>query len=368
MQSINLTATTTDNCRYCLMCRHVCPVGYVTNLETLTPHGWGLMIAAQRRGMIDWNAETVEVIYSCADCGTCRSHCVTDQPLPDAIAAVRADIVHRQLASAAVAKLEGMFEKWGNPYRQQTPEISKGQGDVALFVGDEARYLWPETIKAALTLLTTLGVKPVPIGIGRNSGYLASSLGFPETARSLALANIEELKGSRARRLLVLSPGDYYTFHQLHEERLGIQWPEDVELIEVTMFLADQLDAGKLKFVPSDDTTPYTYVDPTHALRVPARHEAPRQLIASVLSTPRRELFWRRERTHPVGNTALQFANPKIAEKLTRARLQDAQQAGAQILISEDAGTLHELNNLASEYNLRIQGLYELLAAQLSKS
>ena len=29
-------------CRYCWMCRHVCPVGHVTHRETHTPHAWAL--------------------------------------------------------------------------------------------------------------------------------------------------------------------------------------------------------------------------------------------------------------------------------------------------------------------------------------
>ena len=69
---------TTENCRYCLMCRHVCPVGHVTRLETLTPHGWGLTISSIRRGMLAIDDSTVAAIYSCADCGTCRANCVTD--------------------------------------------------------------------------------------------------------------------------------------------------------------------------------------------------------------------------------------------------------------------------------------------------
>ena len=85
------TVPTTENCRYCLMCRHVCPVGHVTHLETLTPHGWGLTIESVKRGLLTWNAETINVLYSCADCGACRANCVTDQPLPDAIASARAE-------------------------------------------------------------------------------------------------------------------------------------------------------------------------------------------------------------------------------------------------------------------------------------
>ena len=73
---------TIENCRYCLMCRHICPVGHVTAKETFTPHGWGLLIASVERGLLSWNEDTVSALYNCSDCGTCRAHCVTDQPLP----------------------------------------------------------------------------------------------------------------------------------------------------------------------------------------------------------------------------------------------------------------------------------------------
>src|SRR3989304_3267814 len=80
---------TTDNCRYCLMCRHVASIEHVTHRETLSPHGIALVIASVRRGLLQWNADTVDVIYSAADNGNSRAHCVFDQPLPEAIAAVR---------------------------------------------------------------------------------------------------------------------------------------------------------------------------------------------------------------------------------------------------------------------------------------
>jgi Fe-S oxidoreductase len=215
-------------------------------------------------------------------------------------------------------------------------------------------------------LLAALGVDPVLIGVGRNNGYMASSLGLPETAKSLAHATLDELKASGAKRLLTLSPGDYFTFNQLYEERLEIPCPEDVELIEVTAFLAQQLKAGKLKLETSKDETPYAYVDPTLAVRVPTRHEAPRKLVNWVQPTSRAELLWRKERAHPVGSTALQFTRPDIAEKLTHARLRDAQQAGVQTLITDDPGTLHKLSEKAEQHNLHVQGLYELLAEHLT--
>src|SRR2546430_15601625 len=88
-----LATETTEGCRYCLMCRHVCPVTRVTHNEATSPHGWALEIASVRRGQLRWDAETVDLLYQRADCGLCQAVCGTDQPLPQAIVAARAQVV-----------------------------------------------------------------------------------------------------------------------------------------------------------------------------------------------------------------------------------------------------------------------------------
>ena len=89
----------TELCRHSLMCRHVCPVGNLTRMETLTPHGWAQLVALERRGLSTWNAETVDALYKCADCGNCSAHCVYHNPLPEGIAAARADSPPRSCTS-----------------------------------------------------------------------------------------------------------------------------------------------------------------------------------------------------------------------------------------------------------------------------
>lgn len=359
---------TTENCRYCLMCRHVCPVGHVTRLETLTPHGWGLTIQSVKRGLLAWNEDTVTALYSCADCGTCRAHCVTDQPLPTAIAAARAEVVAAEGAPEAVRRVGEMLSEWSNPYQEQSPAAAEGTGEVALFVGDEAAYLWPDALPAARRLIEGAGVGLVEIGRGRANGYLASSLGFPELARQLAEATLAELEASGARQMLVLSPGDYYAFHQMMDDRLGLTWPQEVELLELTVYLAQRLEAGELAFHQAGEDSlervdlAYAYVDPTHTVRVPERVEAPRALLGAVMPAPGRELFWRRERAHPSGDGALGFTTPHIADHLTYARLDDVAKSGARRAITEAPGSLSRLNRHARRFGLEIQGLYELLA------
>ena len=220
MQPLTVTSVL-ENCRYCLMCRHVCPVGHITHMETLTPHGWGLTIASVERGLLTWTPETVEVLYSCADCGTCRAHCVTDQALPDAIAATRDEVAAKNLAPAAVYEVHKALQEWSNPYEKHAPEAVNGKAEIALFVGDDAKYLQPSVLESALKLLEAVGVKPVLIGVGRNNGYLASSLGFFETAKKLVQATLDELKASGAKHLLVLTPGDLLCIHQSIDRTVG---------------------------------------------------------------------------------------------------------------------------------------------------
>jgi len=354
----------TENCRYCLMCRHTCPVGQATNLETLTPHGWGLLIASVERGLAVWNEETVHNLYQCADCGNCRAHCVTDQPLPDAIAAARATIVSQNLAPAIVYDLDNRLRQWGNPFVAESPAPVTDTGDVALFVGDDAHYLWPGAVAAAVQLLAAAGINPVLIGVGRNNGYLASSVGLKETAIMLAQTNMAELKATGAQRLLVLSPGDYDAFHRLYAERLGLAGP-DVPVMELVTFLAERLRAGQLAFQASESPLPFAYLDPTHAGRVGnERHAYPRELLGAVYGRGR-ELFLRADRSLPCGSTALQFTSPQLSQQLTQTRLHDAYHNGIQSLITEDPGTLHQLSLYAAAYGIQVQGLYELLAAQL---
>ena len=353
----------TEYCRHCLMCRHVAPAGNITNRETVTPHGVAQLVASERRGMIEWDADTVGALYAFTDNGNSRSHCVTSQPLGAAVAAARARVVEQGHAPDIVYEVKEKLQSWENPYEAEAPASVSGHGEVALFVGDEAMYVHPSTLEAARTLLQAIGIDPVLIGQGRNNGFLASSLGLADTARELAQATMKELEESGADMLLVLSPGDYYALGQMYDERLGIERPEGVELIEVTQLLAQKMEDEQFGLDPNSSNSTYAYVDPTHAARVPSHYEPVRRLSEAVMPKARRvELFWRNGRAYPCGNLALQFTEPDLAHQLTKARLEDARDAGAGYVLTADAGSLHHLKQHAASYDVTVDGLFEVLA------
>jgi len=280
---------------------------------------------------------------------------------------MREEIVALGLAPDVVDEIRAKLQKWGNPYEEEDEGESEGTADVALFVGDDARYLDDETLPSTLKLLKALGIKPALIGIGRNNGYLASSLGLRDVAEELIRKTHEEFESTSAKTMLVLGPGDYYAFGQLSDERLGISLPSEVSLIEVSVLLAEHVAAGNLEFTPKPGGMPYAYIDPTHSVRATRRFDAPRRLLSAVMSRPPVELFWRKERTHPSGNVALQFTEPHISNHLTYSRLGDARQSGAQLLITDDPGTLFHLRKHSERFGLDIQSLYSLLAGQLAE-
>ncbi|MEX0769218.1 MAG: (Fe-S)-binding protein [Balneolaceae bacterium] len=357
---------TTENCRYCLMCRHLCPVQITTKNEALSPHGWAQMVASERRGLMEWDNESIDAMYKCADCGNCESHCVTDQPLPNAIAAARTLLVEKDLVPESVKQISDKLKSSSNLYNGQEVEPPSGKGEVALFIGDEADHFAPGTVEAVLQLLEAAGIQPVVIGRGRNDGLIPSGLGLREQAAELATSTLKDLEATGAQTLLVLSAGSYFTFERVYKERLDLELDDKIELVEVLSLLAQKLKDGELTFNKKKISEPYAYVDPTHSVRVPSRYDLPRTLMEAALEGNRVELFWRKERSGTSGTGGLQFTHPELADELTNSRLEDAEDAGARVVFTEDPATFGRLSLLAkSRKNLDVRNLYQVLAEQL---
>lgn len=355
---------TTENCRFCWMCRHVCPVGHVTSRETLTPHAWALTVESVRRGQLAWNEETARVMYACADCGLCQRHCVTDQPLPDAIAGAREVIVAAGVAPPAVAAHERRVRaSIGQPPAGEAAFPRVAGGPVlfagALVDGSDG------VVAAAAALLLASGVRAPVVGRGRATGRVESALGLRALATAMARAVVDELAGSGITEVIVLGPADRWTFEYLYPTRLGVHWPEAVRVTEVTTILAAALEAGRLR-VTARDRGIVAYHDPCGSARVDRDHAAPRRLVAAACAGAARELFWRADRAHPCGATGgLEVTHADLARELAAARLRDARATGAATIVTDDPECLAHLRRHQSP-GMTVASLYEILAAQLT--
>jgi Fe-S oxidoreductase len=272
------------------------------------------------------------------------------------------------LAPVTVSEVEAKLKRWGNPYREiepSAPETLAGTAAAVLFVGAAAQYLRPQTLVAARFLLEKLGVAYTLVGVGRSSAYLPYTLGLTDTARALAHSTVVEVNAAQCRRVIVLTPEDAHTFLHVYP-LLGIEFPAEIEVVELVDLLAQAVDSGQLKLHQID--TRLTYHDPAHTARLPARALTVRKLLAALAEEPLSEMFWRGQRAAPGGSVGgLEFTQPALAAQMTRERLAEAQATGAQVLVTEDPAALAQFLAQA-DGSITVQGLYELLVEHLSHS
>ena len=65
-----------DACRFCWMCRHICPIGNATGQERNTARARALGLSLVVRGA-EKTEDVADNIYECALCGACVKECVT---------------------------------------------------------------------------------------------------------------------------------------------------------------------------------------------------------------------------------------------------------------------------------------------------
>jgi Fe-S oxidoreductase len=361
-----------DGDRYCLMCRWACPVERITKREATSPHGWALLIASQQRGLIDWNAETVDTLYQCADCGLCQANCATDRPLPAAIVAARAGVVEGGAMPDSVRQLDESLQRWGNPYAEiaadaypfnglASPRAEAGAA-IGLFVGAETYWRSAETVRAAQTLLRATAGEPVLLSIGRSGVYLPYTVGLWGTARLLARQTLDEIAQAGVRQVLTLSKEDTHTFQHIYPE-LEVAWPEEVVVQDFAAWLIAQVEGGELHLEPRPQAA-FVYHDPCHTPRLPGSEVGPRALVAALTGAPPAELFWRERRAAPCGAVGgFLVTQPGLAADLARARLAEARATGAALLVTEDPHCAAHLAHYAD--GLRVTNLIELVAEQM---
>ncbi len=358
--------------RFCLMCGQACPVRRVTKNEATSPHGWALLVASVQRGMLQWNAETVDVLYHCADCGNCQGNCATDRPLPYAIQAARDEVVRLGHAPASVKAVEEKLRAWGNPFRQQTPDdraqtgisgvCNRTQQSSVLFVGDAAYFLKPEIISAAEKLLNAIGVNATRFAAGHSSGYLAYTLGLWETARRFANDIAQNLKTSGATRVITLSTQDAHALQHVYAE-LGVSLPDGVNVSTLVDVLVNAGD--KLK-INSRAPQAYTYHDPSQAIRLKHHALNARVLATQAMGAEPREMLFRENLATPIGTSGgLQFTQPALAENLARTRIAEARAIGAEIILTDDPLDTATLEKYAD--GMQVMNLYEVLTEQLEQ-
>ncbi len=166
-----------DSCRFCWMCRHICPVGNATGQERNTSRARALGLSLVARDAVPYSEDIINNVYECAMCSACVKECVTGwDPVMFTKEARLVAALEGKLPDYVLDLLQNLSEN-GNPYGKEDESIAAlaatlpKDADTLLFLGADARAKYPEGAKNAVALLQKAGVKFTVLAEEPNSGY-----------------------------------------------------------------------------------------------------------------------------------------------------------------------------------------------------
>ena len=357
--------TTADACRFCWMCRHVCPVGLQTGKEANNARAKGLLISMVNRGT-EFEASIAEAMWECVLCGSCSNDCATGYEPPIFIREARTKAIVDGLAPAYI---EELFEKMlttGNMYAvesakkfetlQEELKNLPEKAETLLYIGEVAAIKTPQIAKAVISLLKKAGVNFCVLADEPSSGaYLGDLVGFVEDVRSQALVLSEAIKTSGAKTVVVIDPIDARIMkHEYSEWNIA----PGARIVTATSFVAELIAEGKLKPAKSADVV--TFHD-AGALSRDLDETQPGRDILAAMGLTLKEMFLNRDLAKSSGGSLFAVYAPELAPMLSSGRWDDAARTGAKTLVCEAPGSYAALSATVPE-GMQLVDLFELLA------
>ena len=176
-----------EKCRFCWMCRHLCPVQHQTGKELNTPRAKGLLLSMVNKKAQTFDKDMAEAMYECLLCDACTNDCATGYQPPLFIREARTEAVVSEVAPASVMKLIENVETTGNIYGVEKPSYGQDGTDVVVYIGEVAAIKVPEMAKHLLALLAKAGVSAKVLANEPASGVMLGDLmGYTEEVRKQA--------------------------------------------------------------------------------------------------------------------------------------------------------------------------------------
>ena len=320
-----------DACRFCWMCRHLCPVQLVTGKETNTPRAKGLLVSMMERGLT-MDRDSARTMYECLLCGACTNDCATGFDPLVFIREARTEAVVNGLEPDCVRRVLDRIEETGCLYADAACRVDLSgvpeTGETLLWLGETARCSVPQ---AAQALMSILKKAQVPFAVMKNepaSGCAMGDLmGFVEEVRAAAKTAAKAIAASGARRVIVLDSYDAAMMRHEYKD-WGIDLPE---IVTATAFVDGLIQEGRLR--PEQAAGLVTYHDGSRLARDLDEHEPARRIIAA-MGFEVKEMFQNRRLARDCGSAVFGQIMPETCAAVAESRWQDALRIGVKTIVT----------------------------------
>ena len=233
-----------EKCRYCFMCRHLCPIQLQTGKEINTPRAKGLVLSMVNKGTQEFDKDMAQTMYECLICDACVNDCATGYQPPLYIREARTEAVVSGIAPESVMELIENVEKSGNIYGMEKPSFAQDGKDVLVYVGEVAACKVPQMAKSLLKVLEKAGVSAKVLENEPASGVmLADLMGYVDEAVQQAKACADAINAANLPTVVVLDSYDAEIMKQ-HYAEWGCEIKADV--VTATEYVAKLIEEGKI--------------------------------------------------------------------------------------------------------------------------
>lgn len=315
-------------CRYCPMCKQSCPSEFISYRESDTPRGRAMLLQSIYAGGKEYTRSTIEAIYNCFVCGSCKSWCagfeVGAYNIPELMKSARKDIVQKEMTLEVVKAMKTSLMANDNPYQQEksaafSQSIVEKKADILYFMGSEINFGNPEIAKAAIRIFNHLNISCTLLKNEPESGKILDLLGYTDEAIEKARHLYERIIGSCCKTVVVSDPLAYDAFKNDYPV-WGFKFDPDVKIVHLSEYLAVLIQSGSLKLRKT--TEKITLADSEFLGRFNNIFEEPREIIRSSAGENFVEMRWNREKLLSTGEAAFTYNDQmfmqgdKLGEKI----------------------------------------------------
>ncbi|MFX1454967.1 MAG: (Fe-S)-binding protein [Promethearchaeota archaeon] len=386
-------------CAQCGQCRvanwpskgifYSCPVYKVNNLfEPYNARGKNLIMKGLLWGHLKLSQDISDVIFQCTLCGLCEEVCFNAQsenfdfPLHNLMdhvntyEALRADLVAAGYPIESQVPMNKAMVELYNPYERDNKEkikwteevdfeikdASKEDAETLYFVGCTSA-LTPQIRQVAIATAKIFNKLGIDFSMFGEHEVCCGSVGMRTGDRKsfgkVVEANVKLFKERGIKRIITSCAGCYRTFKKDYGENL-----EGIEVLHTIEFLNNIINENNIQLKNLGIET--TYHDPCHLGRHVGIYEEPREILNKISNLT--EMKTNRNGAMCCGaGGGVRKGFPELSLDMAKNRIQEAEETGAEYLVSTCPFCYRNLSDAIEEVNsnLKMVDLVELLLKTL---
>jgi Fe-S oxidoreductase len=351
-------------CLQCGTCSSSCPTYFAMDVP---PRKLWRMVTL---GLKDDIARS-STFWLCTACHSCTIRCPRGIPVSDSMRQIREWVLRDgvQETPRALGMMSEMIVQSHNMkgddnqsrliWSENLPEPIgplKQQAEVLWYVGCVSSF-YPMAYKIPQAMVQILGRSNVDYtmlgGEEWCCGFPLYTSGLGDRMHDLAVHNLERVRATGAKILVSTCASCYHTWKHIYPEMLD-DFPEDLEVLHATEYMARLIDTGQLKLGPVERVI--TYHDPCDLGKRSGVYDAPRHVLNSIPGIELREMANNRQNSLCCGGGGnVESFSPDTVSEASGRRLQQAQATGARYIVSACQQCMRTLFSGARKHKIRVR-------------